>query len=65
MSRPQGGDTKLIVSLFEGPKPFRFPLSQYKKYNSYNVLRLLIMGQVKFTKQIIAAGNTPTSIYAL
>ena len=38
---PQGGDTKLIASLFEGPKHFRFPLSQYKNYSSY-VLSIVI-----------------------
>ncbi len=37
---PQGGDTKSIVSLFEGPKQFKVPLSQYKNYSSY-VLKIV------------------------
>ncbi len=41
---PQGRDTKLIVSLSEGPKQFKVPLSQYKNYISYvlNMVKIIL-----------------------
>ncbi len=39
---PQGGDTKLIVSLSEGPKQFKVPLSQYKSCISYVLMHVYI-----------------------